>query len=364
MNSPLTEGITVDKQGVMTILRPANIRPKRRVLYLNSYGMAQAWRMWLEGEYPGHHLLGCLELVRMGYEVAMPEEMDKSGRFFNYQRQDRAHLGFMRSWLGRDGILYSGHSILFWGPLMKTLGLLRCPIVTLFYARDENPRFTGAYNGIIAMTPAAEERARSIAPKAKILHAGWGVDLPFFPVLDYSPKWFLSCGKSRRDNETLAAAAAKFSPPIRLVNPDLPAGIKLPPNVEVYKKPGDWKAVTFKELIHEHYANCLANLILPQPDPRERWASGYTQLLEAMALARPVIVTKTGAIPGEIDVEKEGCGLFVPPGDADALAQAMKTISDNPAAAAEMGRKGRKLIEERYDIVKFAEKLDAMFDSF
>src|SRR5262245_57426260 len=83
----------------LTILRSAKVKSLRRVCYLNSYGMATAWRQFRDGSHPGQHLWGCLELVRMGYEIAMPDEPAQSGPLFNYRRQDLKHIRFAKSWL-------------------------------------------------------------------------------------------------------------------------------------------------------------------------------------------------------------------------------------------------------------------------
>jgi glycosyltransferase involved in cell wall biosynthesis len=349
----------------MTILRPAHGKPSRRVLYLNSYGMAVTWRAARAGEEPTHHLWGCAELVRRGYEVAMPEEPRRDGRFFNYRRQDRRHLSFVKSWLGREGIVYSAHTILFWIPFLVSLKLLRCPVVTLFYGHGESLRFASSYGAIIAMTPAAESRARSIAPRARIAHLGWGVDLPFFPALAYSPHWFLSCGKTRRDFRTLRKAAALAQAPIRIINAN-DTGEEWPENVELLKSDGQlgWQALSYRDLVYGQYAGCAAALIILEPDTEQRVAAGFTQLLEAMALTRPVIMTRTGAAPGEVDIEKEGCGLFVPPGDEVALAKAIHTIAEDPERAKAMGQAGRRLCETRYNIVRYADDLDRLFQTF
>ena len=349
----------------MTILRSTEQKPFRRVLYLNSYGMARAWRDFREGLHPGQHLWGCLELVRMGYEIAMPEELTQKSRFFNYRRQDLKHLSFAVSWLGRDGIVYSGHTILFWTPLLVRLKLLRRHVVTMLYARGENLRFPNGYRGILALTPAAADRARRLAPNARVAHIRWGVDLPFFPVQPYSPQWFLSCGKTRRDFVTLQAAAAAQPAIIRVINTRLPSDIVWPDNVQQFTggAGADWLTVSFKNLIHDHYGGCAASLILLEADSDERYAAGFTQLLEAMALARPVIVTQTGALASEIDVEKEGCGLAVPPNDPAAVVRAMKIISDDPARAKAMGLAGRRLCASRYDINRYAADLHQFFES-
>jgi hypothetical protein len=363
-NSSIDQEISAENHRGMTILRSTGRKPFRRVFYLNSYGMANAWRQYRDGTHPGQHLWGCLELLRMGYEVAMPDERNQSGPFFNYRRQDLKYVEFARGWLGRDGIVYSGHTILFWTPLLSRLRIIRCPVVSMLYARGENLRFAGGYKGVLALTPAAADRARALAPNAQIAHVRWGVDMPFFPVLPYNPRWFLSCGKTRRDFPTLKAAAAHPAP-IHVINTRLPSGIDWPSNVRQFTggSKGDWLTVSFRDLIHEHYAGCAASLILLQADPAQRYAAGFTQLLEAMALARPVIVTGTGALADELDVEREGCGIAVPPEDPAAIIAAMKAISDDPARAEAMGINGRRLCETRYNINRYGADLHRFFES-
>lgn len=357
--------LTVRQLDGLTILSAGHTSPRRRVLYVNSYGMAPAWRSIQQGLYPGHHLWGCLELVQMGYEVAMPEEPHRATRFFNYRRQDFRLLRSVNNWLGRDGIVYSGHTILFWIPLLHQLQLRRGPIVSMFYARAENLPFSNSYRGLLALTPAGKSRAQSLAPRARVAQLGWGVDLSFFPELDYQPEWFLSCGKTRRDFATLAAAAAAApAAAIHVINSQLPADIRWPANVKRFTdRQLDWQTVSYQELFHNHYSGCAAALIVLQADPGERFAVGTTQILEAMALARPVIVTRTGALPGEIDVEQAGCGLFVPPNDPAALAAAIQYIAADPARAAAMGQAGRRLCEARYNIGRYARDLHEFFES-
>jgi glycosyltransferase involved in cell wall biosynthesis len=82
-----------------------------------------------------------------------------------------------------------------------------------------------------------------------------------------------------------------------------------------------------------------------------------------MAMGRPVILTRTGALATEIDVERDRCGLHVPPGDVDALARAMSSLAADPARAAALGQAGRDLCEARYDIRRYAEQLHTFFES-
>lgn len=356
--------IVEEKCAGMTILKLAGVKPRRRVLYLNCYGMAVAWRLWRDGQYPGQQLWGCLELVRLGYEVAMPEEPRQDSLFFHPRRQDFNHMWFARDWLGRDGIVYSAYTVLFWLPLLASLGLLRCPIVTLLYARGENLHLTRGYRGLLALTPAAKRRATSLAPHAKVAHISWSVDLSFYPILSYNPNWFLSCGKTRRDFTTLRGAAGLEGLPIRVISAETTQEDDWPTNVTIFsdKPANDWKTVSYDELLYKHYEGCTAALIILQDDPSERYGAGLTQLLEAMVMARPVIVTRTGALAGEIDVEKEGCGLHVPPNDGPALARAMRAIAENPIQARAMGMAGRRLCETRYSSEHFGEALHEFFE--
>jgi len=71
-------------------------------------------------------------------------------------------------------------------------------------------------------------------------------------------------------------------------------------------------------------------------------------ILEAMACALPVLVTRVGA-SAEL-VQDGGTGVVVPPGDVPALAQGLLRLARDPAAAAQMGRAGRQAVEQRYSL--------------
>jgi glycosyltransferase involved in cell wall biosynthesis len=68
-------------------------------------------------------------------------------------------------------------------------------------------------------------------------------------------------------------------------------------------------------------------------------------ILEAQATALPVISTKVGGIP-EFLVDNEN-GFVIDPGDPTQLTQRVLTLLQDPKLAKEMGKRGRKRIEEK-----------------
>jgi len=70
-------------------------------------------------------------------------------------------------------------------------------------------------------------------------------------------------------------------------------------------------------------------------------------ILEAMACGLPVVATPVGGTP---EVVRDGDqGLLIPVDDEAALAAAILKLLDDPAAATEMGRRGRETVVHGYD---------------
>jgi glycosyltransferase involved in cell wall biosynthesis len=84
-------------------------------------------------------------------------------------------------------------------------------------------------------------------------------------------------------------------------------------------------------------------------------------MIEAMAFARPVISTAISGIPELI--EDGVSGLLVPHSDAAALAGAILRIRQDPSAAAQMGRRGRLVVERSFDLAANARRQLALFEA-
>ena len=68
-------------------------------------------------------------------------------------------------------------------------------------------------------------------------------------------------------------------------------------------------------------------------------------LIEAMAHGLPVIATWVGGIPDIVNAE---CGILIPPGDAEALAEAMLSLAGDPERRARMGAAAKKRCEQLF----------------
>lgn len=78
-------------------------------------------------------------------------------------------------------------------------------------------------------------------------------------------------------------------------------------------------------------------------------------LLEALALARPVVATR---IDGVTEVLQHGVtGLLVPPGEPTALAGAIVSLLRDQALASRLGLAGRKLVEERFTVSRAVDEV-------
>jgi glycosyltransferase involved in cell wall biosynthesis len=83
-------------------------------------------------------------------------------------------------------------------------------------------------------------------------------------------------------------------------------------------------------------------------------------ILEAMAMQRAVVATSVG---GNRESVRHGeSGLLVPAKDPAALAQAIEELLGQPARCAEMGRRGRRIVEERFSARAMVREMEALYD--
>ena len=99
---------------------------------------------------------------------------------------------------------------------------------------------------------------------------------------------------------------------------------------------------------------CLAIL-----KPVEMYKTVYpNKVFDYMATGRPVILAIEGVIR-EV-VEAAGGGLPVPPGEADALAEAIRTLEADRALCRRLGANGRAYVEAHFDRAALAARMETV----
>jgi glycosyltransferase involved in cell wall biosynthesis len=83
-------------------------------------------------------------------------------------------------------------------------------------------------------------------------------------------------------------------------------------------------------------------------------------LLQALAMAKPVVSTNIGGIP-EIILPGQ-TGLLVPPKNPHALAQAMRRLMEDRELGRQLGSQGRQLVQEYFSLEHMAEAVERVYD--
>lgn len=196
-------------------------------------------------------------------------------------------------------------------------------------------------------------KARWQVPDARVVQIPFQVDTQFFAperVLVNSQELIFSPGRASRDLFTLFEAVQGMD--VRLVitaasewskkSSALPRA-SLPANVTVAK-------LTFGEL-RQKYADSRF-VVIPLHSINSQ--DGITTILEAMAMERAVICSRT---PGRTEAIVDGeTGLYVEPGDPRALGQAIEYLRQNPDEAKRMGRAGRRRVEQMMGLECYVER--------
>jgi len=83
-------------------------------------------------------------------------------------------------------------------------------------------------------------------------------------------------------------------------------------------------------------------------------------ILEAMSAQRPIVATAVGGTPGLL--ANGECGLLVPPGDAQAMAQAIVELLTNKTKAGELARRARERFLREYTIDRMGERYLELYE--
>ena len=141
----------------------------------------------------------------------------------------------------------------------------------------------------------------------------------------------VSAGRSGRDYPTLAAAVAALPCRLTIICNERAAlgGVVASDQVEVLTN-------TFYA---DYFMQLLQADVVVVPLQVEDISAGQMVVIQAMAMARPLVVTRTPTIGDYL--HDSDTALLVPRGDTSAMAGAIRQLLDDPAAAAAMGRRAQ-----------------------
>jgi len=111
--------------------------------------------------------------------------------------------------------------------------------------------------------------------------------------------------------------------------------------------------------LEARFAGCDAFVLPAVVDAKGDTEGLGVVLLEAMSYGKPVIASAAGGI---VDIVRDRRnGFLVPPGDADALAEAVRRLAGDAARAAEMGAAGREDVEAGFSWPVIVDRLATLY---
>lgn len=217
------------------------------------------------------------------------------------------------------------------------------------YFNSYNNKNLSSQSSFLCLTKIAEEYFSQFS-SAKFIP--WCVDLDLFDGRQAKAEtpFFLASGKTGRDYETLIKASQLTKTEIRIIGPNKQKPATLPSNIrwlDTSKNPPD-QAIDYPTL-RNWYAECIA-VCIPLSGEAED-TCGYTNMLEAMAMRKPVLMTRSGSL--HTDPESGEFGKLIEPKDYKGWASAMNELIENKEVAQTLGENGRKIAETNFSIERF-----------
>lgn len=222
-------------------------------------------------------------------------------------------------------------------------------------------RIAGAIDRWIVYSSAQADfvRERFGVPADRVVLTPFMVDTRFFtpvpPPSDGRPT-ICSAGLERRDYPTLMTAVDGLDVDVVIAaaspwskQPDSSGGVPLPANVTIER-------LSLDEL-RDLYTRCRF-VVMPLVDVE--FQAGITTILEAMAMGRAVVCTRT---VGQTDtIVDRVTGIYVPPGDASALRATIEHLLEATDECRTLGEAAREWVVEHAELDRYAGGLAAIVE--
>jgi glycosyltransferase involved in cell wall biosynthesis len=346
-----------------TLTQPtARREEKKRVYFYHTQDTVRIVREWKEGKFPAHFLYGALQLEQYGYELIWHDQIHLYKRVRDTLKATWKILTCRKQY----DILYATHTrgiepiillhaiglyrkkIVVWHhqPIVMAKSRLRETLARLFYKGMDHMIF---FSEKLIQDSLKSEKA----DPARMSMVHWGADLAFYDSLPrpLQRKGFISTGKELRDYKTLTEAFNNTGLPLTLFTQKQQEGLftdlEIKENINLQF--GD-RLMPYEIALLVTKSQCVCICCR-----QSNYTVGLTTVVEALALGLPILCTRNPQMP--MDLEAEGCGIYLEPYDTKGWEQAIRYIYDHPEEAKEMGRKGRLLAEKYYNVEQCAKEV-------
>jgi len=256
--------------------------------------------------------------------------------------------------------------------LLGRAGLLRPPLVYVAIglperlARLRTRRMERLYASSLASCAAvlaySEHEAEALAAwlrergrTTRVEFVVFGVDLERFRPGDApSVDDVVSVGADpQRDFALLLRVAARLpETTFRIVT--------TPEHARALGQPSPNVAVETSLPFDEMRARLAGGRVVALPVRENSYSGATTVLLQAMALGKPVVVTRTQAIASGYGlVDRESCRL-VQPGDEEGFARALAEVLGDEAVARRLGQGGRATVERHLSWSRYVDRIERL----
>lgn len=332
------------------------------VYFYHTQDTVRIVREWKEGKFPAHFLYGALQLEQYGFEVIWHDQSHLYKRVRDTLKATWKILTCCKQY----DILYATHTrgiepiillhaiglyrkkIVVWHhqPIVKAKSHLRETMARLFYKGMDHMIF---FSDKLIQDSLKSEKA----DPARMSMIHWGADLTFYDSLPrpLQRKGFISTGKELRDYKTLTEAFNNTGLPLTLFTQKQQEGLftdlEIKDNIDL--RFGE-RLMPYEIALLVAQSQCVCICC-----KQSNYTVGLTTVVEALALGLPILCTRNPQMP--MDLETEGCGIYLEPYDREGWERAIRYIAEHPEEAREMGRKGRLLAEKYYNVEQCAKEV-------
>lgn len=343
-----------------------------KICALNNYPLRKMWELAEGGSMPRQHLWGLDALAAAGHAVDIapfhePHERKALDLISSRSRRALGQLDQEAHALRRiasTDVLYCAdqHGL---AGLALVRGLLP---PTRFVSVVHHPvhsalkrRALARHDVLLCLSEVLASQLQRDLPRRRMraVHLPWGPDLgcPLYSSRGEA-NGVVSAGKSNRDLTTLARALNISGAPAVVY--DLAHEVSAPPHPGVRLiRSGDIDGVdpdAPRQYLPTRVLDDIAAasiVAVPVRDPGR--LTGLTEVADALAFGKPLVMTRSPYFP--FNIEAVGCGIWVERSDADGWARAISRLVADRDARAEMGATGRRFAERHWNYERFSARV-------